>query len=475
MNIYIFSLASLFTLEALSFFASLTGLENIFVFSLVVALIAFSYKRLEFLFLFLLIEIFVGGKGYMLYAEIPVLGKIPLRMILFATAIILSLFFHFQGNIFAIKKIFTQKSFRSFAIFGVFIVTGTILGLLRNDAQKVYLDANAWAYFFILPAFLSSGYFKNTEKIFEILSLSVLWTAAKTFITFALFSSGASFVGDAFLYRWIRNSGVGEITNMGENIFRVFFQSHIYSLIALVSLLALLLSHKGFQLKKSIFFGLTLYASILNLLASESRSMWVSAIITAFFMAYFTLRKKSSSFARVAAVGALLFVITLSQVSLLQLVTGGPSIFSLSRNSGIGQDTSGASRKAQLIPLIKKISKHPIIGSGFGTEVTYKSADPRILKKNPKGNYTTYAFEWGYLDMVLKIGIIGLFAYLAFFFSLIRGALALKLYFLAFGLVALGITHIFTPYLNHPLGIVFVLLAICFVSPLKTQNDRPSV
>ena len=51
------------------------------------------------------------------------------------------------------------------------------------------------------------------------------------------------------------------------------------------------------------------------------------------------------------------------------------------------------------------------MGRGFGATVTYQTRDPRILADNGSGEYTTYAFEWGWLDIWLKLGIFGLAAY----------------------------------------------------------------
>jgi O-antigen ligase len=80
------------------------------------------------------------------------------------------------------------------------------------------------------------------------------------------------------------------------------------------------------------------------------------------------------------------------------------------------------------------------------------------------GSYTTYAFEWGYLDMVLKFGALGLFVYLYFvgqiahkLWKKLKTAPASVIWALA-SLVVLLTTHIFTPYLNHPLGIGVLIM-----------------
>ena len=143
-----------------------------------------------------------------------------------------------------------------------------------------------------------------------------------------------------------------------------------------------------------------------------------------------------------------------------------------------------SSRWSQLPNLTKEIIKHPILGSGWGTTVTYQSTDPRILiTNNPTGLYTTYAFELGYLDIILKIGLLGLIVYLLFIWTIIkkywqlwqkntdRGERALAIGFLL-GLFALLIVHGFSPYLNHPLGIGYLLLMLIFAGLINREGRQ---
>jgi O-antigen ligase len=139
-----------------------------------------------------------------------------------------------------------------------------------------------------------------------------------------------------------------------------------------------------------------------------------------------------------------------------------------------GNDAAVASRWSLLPVLLKEIVREPFFGQGFGSTVTYHSQDPRVLQSNPGGSYTTYAFEWGYLSLWLKLGLLGLGAYLLFLWQLTAdswkiGCRTKNYIFLALpaGIIFLAVTNAFTPYLNHPLGIGFLVLSSCLIWPDK--------
>ena len=141
-------------------------------------------------------------------------------------------------------------------------------------------------------------------------------------------------------------------------------------------------------------------------------------------------------------------------------------------------ESAVSSRWSQLPALGRAIGKNPVFGSGWGTTVEYQSHDPRIVtEEKPDGWYTTYAFEWGYLDFVLKIGIVGVMAYLFVFYKILSRFYILwktkqdhfyraLVVGLILGFIALLCVHGFTPYLNHPLGIGYIILCYVFIQLL---------
>jgi O-antigen ligase len=133
-------------------------------------------------------------------------------------------------------------------------------------------------------------------------------------------------------------------------------------------------------------------------------------------------------------------------------------------------DEAAISSRWELLPkLWQKITEAPILGKGFGTTVTYQSRDPRQLASPGQGIYTTYTFEWGWFDIWLKLGFFGMLAYLALLIKFIaetfKNSKNNPSLFVGLGicLIVLAIVNFFTPYLNHPLGIGFILIAATFL------------
>ncbi|MBI4434582.1 O-antigen ligase family protein, partial [Candidatus Uhrbacteria bacterium] len=145
------------------------------------------------------------------------------------------------------------------------------------------------------------------------------------------------------------------------------------------------------------------------------------------------------------------------------LTTAGIGSTLLARLSA---DAAVSNRWQQLQPLRDATWQHPILGNGFGAAVTYETKDPRTLASFPNRQYTTTAFEWGYLDDLLERGVIGLLVELWFIGALIwYGLKKQSSPPLALALLAIAVVHTASPYLNHPLGIGVVLWLFAMESP----------
>jgi len=111
------------------------------------------------------------------------------------------------------------------------------------------------------------------------------------------------------------------------------------------------------------------------------------------------------------------------------------------------------------------------------------SHDPRNRnEKNPDGSVTTYSFEWGWLSIWMKFGILGLLTYLYLILKILIDSVKLAMdkwpnsegiliISLMFSLIAIATIHIFSPYLDHPLGISFIIISIIILEKVKWQKS----
>jgi O-antigen ligase len=470
-------LGALGVLEGLSFLGFLFPLINQLVFiALVVATIIITAYNLENGLLIVLTELIVGSKGYLFYLPYSDGKMLSLRLVLWSVLMLIFVIKLARQLIReGIKSEYLERLkkfifWRPFLVLAVFVFIGLISGLIyHNGLSNIFLDFNAWLYFLILlPA---AALDLKIEKLKIVFLAGASLVALKTLILLGLFSNDFSFA--LTIYSWLRKTLVGEMTTAsGWN--RVFIQSQIFPIIAYYFLLFKTATYERLvdifnkkNLLKLIF--ASLFFS--TLLISLSRSFWFGfavVIVLALIIVW-----RLHSFKQALISGAWIFISAVLGIIMIVAVT--PKLIGnldnqLAGRLGNSEEAAVVSRWSLLPELFKEIKKNPISGQGFGASVTYISSDPRVIQNNPGGIYTTYAFEWGYLDIWLKIGILGLAAYLWLFFVLIKAAFLkakksqLDLYFgLAAGLIFLAALNVFTPYLNHPLGIGFIVLSSCLI------------
>ncbi|NCF75397.1 MAG: hypothetical protein GWO87_02850 [Xanthomonadaceae bacterium] len=472
------TLYSIILIEFFSLYAFIFPLLNKFFFALILLFtLLFSYKKLEYGIYIILSELIIASKGYLFFWDI---GKhsISIRVGLFIVVFIVwatkSILIFKKTKKIKIKALESKFSLYFLSLFA-FLIIGIFLGIKnQNSFSNIFFDSNGWLYFLLIFPLFQSINKKNFDKLFSVILGASSALILKTIIVFIIFSNHIISLMPE-IYRWIRITGVGEITNMGNGFFRVFFQSHIYAVLGFLIILPLL--NKKFIQKKEklknnfflLFFSIT-FAMII--LISFSRSFWLGILfgILLYYIILFFIFKEKIKLIFINVL--LILIIFISAGSLTILLTKIPlpqknmhvNFFSAinERTTKISNESALGSRWNLLPPLFNKIKKNPVLGSGFGTTVTYKTKDPRALKNNSNGLYTTYAFEWGYLDIWLKLGIIGLLIYFLLIKKILRVGWQNKNNEIILGsLVAFGsllAINFFTPYLNHPLGIGYILL-----------------
>lgn len=443
-----------------------------------VALILFLY-RLDYGVLLLLLELFIGSKGYLFYMEFQGI-QISIRIILWL--IILAVW-----SVSFVSRWIKEKKFpwsktgkfpigKGFMLLAAFVIFGLINGLVRgNGFSSLFFDFNGWLYFLLILPFYeifiaSKDRDDSWGRLRRILVISVLWLSIKTLVLFYFFTHNTPAILPD-IYRWVRLSGVGEITPATGGFFRIFFQSHVFLL--LISPWLLLNLRKD-QSWRSWILPVLCWAGII---VSMSRSFWLALLVSIFLIILSIWKKEGIKKAAINALKYLiLLILSLSLVLAIAkfpwpATSGNFNLSLFADRANLSQNESAiSSRWALLSALEKKLAKNPILGSGFGSLVTYQSSDPRIVETTTDKMYTTYAFEWGWLDVWLKLGLFGLLAYLYLLFLIIKKSWPGNIALIA-SLMALITANMFTPYANHPLGITWVILT-ALLACYEKRNDQ---
>jgi hypothetical protein len=478
-------LSVFFLLEALSFLSFFFPLLNTIVFISISLLVLFlALYRFKLAIYVLLSELFINSMGYIFFLEASGMKlslRISLWLIVMAVClakIVLELMRHKKTEI--INRYKKIPFFYAYFSLGVFVVFALVWGIFQNGFSDAFFDFNAWLYLaLLLPLWQTYSESKNKEKFKQnivILFLTgVLYLTFKSLLLLFIFSHGSeSLILD--VYRWTRDYYLGEATIMSGGFYRVFLQAQIFILFGfLFSLTGLILNSD--KKIKIVLLGLTSFLAS-ALILNFSRSFWVGGFVSLIFLFLFLWKKYSFKKMFMAGLYVLLSLIIgfLLVVAVVKFPWPNSSanfgLDSLSERARINAPESAISSRWALLEVMKQdLRTNFLIGRGFGARLEYKSSDPRVLERSADGIYSTYAFEWGWFDIWLKLGLLGVFlyAYLLFlilknlFLSLKRENIILPLA-LFISLISLIAINFFTPYLNHPLGIGFVLLSLLFLS-----------
>ncbi|MDD4695793.1 MAG: O-antigen ligase family protein [Patescibacteria group bacterium] len=473
----------LFIFETISFIThEISSIEN-FVFIITSLLISyFIIKNIEYAIYISFVELIVGSQGHLL--DLNIAGfDISLRMMIFAISFIAGIIYLLKNK----TKLFKSKSTTiSFCIFIIMLLWGTILALIyKRPIQNIFLDLNGYLFILILPVFYNIIMNRiGLRKTFVILLTATIFFSLKTIIIFYIFSHHFAGFDLATLYKWLRDLRIFEITRVNDNFYRIFSQSQIYLLISF-SITSVFIAYNKIKENKILF-----TAGILNLIAiiiSFSRSYWVGLLVGGILFLFWLIAKKIE-FKKIFIMYskfAFMFIFSLLVIFALTKIPYTSTKLNNLLSERLTQGEAASNSRLELLPhMTDAIKKSPILGHGLSYEITYFSQDPRNkTDENSSGFITTYSFEWGWLSIWLKFGILGLIAYsyiiLKILFDFVKLNLANKKmnekYLLTLGLViglmTVCFTNIFSPYLDHPLGISLIILIISIQDKLKWQKS----
>lgn len=428
----------------------------------VTAFFVVSLKNLELAVLIALAEIFVGSKGY-LFSFVYDNIVFSFRLAAFTVLFLVSLWQIKNLERQAILKLVEWA--KPILIMGLVVFLSFIRGLISGYGfWQVFFDANA--YFFLgllLPLFIVTQKNEFSERVVNLLFYCAVYLSGKTLLLLYFFTHRFGFfIPD--LYQWVRDSGVGEITWTTTEARRIFIQSQIYVLVAWW--VETTRRESNYSVLKMIKTTLVLSLFMSALLISFSRSFWLGLLlsmgIVGLWRLYYREFRELAILIVMSITSFILGIIIIIGVMKIPLplpsTSGG-----LDLSERLQIEEAASSRWNLLTPLWSAVQRNIFWGAGFGSSVVYTSNDPRVRSTHSDGQYRTTAFEWGYLDIWLKIGFLGLAVYGWIIWKIFSAArqtsnLHSSVMGLLIGLIAVMAVHIASPYLNHPLGLGLVLL-----------------
>lgn len=501
---YRFALPLMVLYELVSFSAWLVPQASSPLFLIVLGVVTvLALVRFDLAMLVLLAELFVGSQGgYMLTFGAERGLELSIRHALFL--VIFAIWFAellaatFAGgerrkNAWAwLQKLNGAGIFLPFALLMVTIMFGIARGVVFGHPYNlVFFDVDRSLYFALFPALVAAfAAPKMIERTAAILCSAVTVAVLKALVVLFFFSHRV-FTIAKMLYLWVRDTRVGEITIMVADFYRIFFQSQIFILVS-VFVAALFVAYARSMKERGAKFAAAFVTwAMVSMLLSLSRSFWFGGAVAtlALFVILVWGRAGATVWKRLILLGLGSVVLAVGVIAATYSFpypnkNGGISLASIFGDRAFSlNDDAAKSRWALLPKLTAAAMEHPLFGSGYGRTVTYETHDPRLKASDKTGSYTTYAFEWGYHDIWLKIGLVGAAIYAWFLWSLLRPMVrrvrasraAFKSADLAFdggakqqsiitagvlvGVIALLGTNVFSPYLNHPLGIGILMLA----------------
>jgi hypothetical protein len=484
-------------LEILSVTAFYVGFLSWPIFIILVGTVGvLTWLKTEYGAYILIVDLIMSGLGSWFFLDIGDF-RLPIRLAIFASVMLIWLIkliiklqekAELKEKFNLIKKLFfNDPKVILLLFFSVFFVLAVSIGLIYGRGLKaIFQDSNNYLYLLAILLFLSVKI--DVNKLLVVFFAGTYALAIKTGMTLTSLAY-ASGTFNSYLYKWIRDTRIGEMTAIFPPLYRVFFQSHLYNLSALLIIITILFLTRT-STKHKVILGLSAWLNFWVVLISGSRSFWLAMFFSCGLLFLYLIIDNFNNFISLKFYKRALF--TLKQPLILGLflfscLVAGQfftniilndyqvsllfSRVSTDHNISEGGNEAGVnSRRDQFLPLTSEIKKSPLWGRGFAKTVTYFNSDPRI-----NGNYTTSAFELAYLDMWLKFGILGLFFYLFFIFEVATETFSASnsrkyLYFGVLIIFALLLINVFTPYLNHPLGIGLILMIVGLTGKKPTNN-----
>ncbi len=427
--------------------------------TILLTVVYFLLKKDERAWLIIASELILGGAGSFLEIK-----GISLRTLLLvcSTAI-----FTYQTikdkkySIFWENKTILFIFLALYAVVGISALRGYYLG---NDPRLIFADTIPYLfflYYFPLKQLLASEKFRKAA--FNMLIVAIVSNFIFTYFTLAGFSSGVFVLQDSY-YHWFRDVAGGKITDYGAGFFRILLNEQLLLVPLFLWTFAKQLNNEN---TKNIVFKISGAALLAILTINITRIYLIALAVGVLFLFSFKNWKRWLAY----SAGALTFFIlafTLTHLAATKGKSLGWEYLGLRLQSIAMPQTedSSLSRLLLLPKIVEKIKLHPLLGNGLGDTVT-------VYSPVFKANITTPHFDWGYLEIIAEMGLLGLLVW-----GLLIGNLILKIKQnrgLLASVVALLVTNITSPALFHVLGIILItyFFSISKAALLPTSPSLP--
>lgn len=336
-------------------------------------------------------------------------------------------------------------------IFSLLILSvgiSAVVGLLNGHSMNL-IFSDILPYFFLFYYFPLKELLGNAEFVSFVKKLilaAIIGNALFVLLTFIGYSSGTLVMFDPY-YHWYRDIGLGKITEMGGNFFRLVLNEQL--LLAPVLLYWLYKTIK----EKITWQNIAILSALLFVLGINFTRIYHLAII---FSALFLINKINWKKAFSIYILSTIIYLTIFCSTNLIITQGKDTGLNLllGRAQSIvdpNSENSSLSRMMLLPKIWEKIKTNPIIGNGLGDTITVYSP---IFKKD----ITTAHYDWGYLEIIGEMGILGLLIWLALIWLLFKQTkndkLSLSL------LISLLVINLTSPALFHVLGIILIIFLL---------------
>ncbi len=418
---------------------------------ILLAVIYFLLKKDSRGWLIIATEIILGGGGNFLEIK-----GISLRTCLLFFSILIYLFQVIKDKRY--KIIYKENAVIIYLLSSIMavVVVSTFHGIYYGHATSQIIS-DIIPYFFFLYYFptkqlLASEKFRNTS--FNLLIAAIVGNFIFTYFTLAGFSSGIFALQDSY-YHWFRDIAGGKITGYDTGFFRILLNEQLL-LVPLFLLLFSKLIHN--QKNQNLILKISSLALLAILTINITRIYLIALAVGILFI--FSLKNWKRWL--VYSAGAFAFFIITFSLTHLATTKGksfGWEYLGLRLQSITMPQTedSSLSRLLLLPKIIEKIMIHPLLGNGLGETIT-------VYSPVFKANITTPHFDWGYLEIIAEMGIIGLAAWLSvisYLFSKIKNKDLLV------SMIGLMIINITSPALFHVLGILWISILLCRANPAE--------